>query len=160
MVGQAFGQSDVAPESVEEITVIAVGEGVEFGKSTCGTVCPDPPSIRKAATAADVIFVGQVESLTIETRPLDLGPDAIKIDEQITIIGFSMTQLLKGEASDELTVRTYSNGLCGLDLKVGDVQLVYATLSEEQLWIHIGMRSSHANDASAEIAKLRKRFTN
>ena len=160
LVGPALGQSDVDPGSIEEMDVIAAGEPVEFGRTTCGTVCPDPPSIRKAAKSADAIFVGRVESVTVETRPLDLGSDAIEIDQKVTIVDFSVIEPLKGVAGDKLMVQTYSDGLCGLDrLTVGDVQLVYATLSEGQLWIHIGMRSGRAQDSSAEITKLRRRFS-
>lgn len=145
-------QESVDPGTIKEMDIITQGTVVEFGRTACGTVCPERRSLRKAARTADVIFVGTVLSMRS-----DNGVQRTEADAAVSVVEYAVDEPIKGDAGTYAEVLSYWTG-CGYDPAVGSRFLVYSGVSDGRLWTAPVLRTRLADAANDDIGRLRQRF--
>ena len=161
--GLASAQSSPTPEPIGE-EVVTSGEPVEFVRTQCGGVkCGRPDSVRRAATAAELIFVGDVVIIRNVTVPVTLTPEAAAVwigpaTEEVAVVEFAVAEVIKGVAPATVDVRTRWLGVCGFALEPKQRYLVYAQRSDDHLWTDPFTRTKPNGLAVAEIRGLKRRF--
>jgi hypothetical protein len=111
--------------------------------------CAPKPSVGKALSQADAVFVGRViawHNATIETAP---GHSSSGYS-----FAFEVEKLFKGARASEVAVLTgIGRGDCGYPFQVGEQYLVYAFYTKEGLETNICTRTTTIG-RTADLAEL------
>jgi hypothetical protein len=157
-LSRAVAQDSSEPKPIEEQEIITQGTTVQFGRTACGTVCPERITLRKAARTADVIFVGTVVGMRSEIVSSAVDDPERRAGSEVVVVEYSVDELIKGDAPTRAGVVSYSTGTCGYEPAMGTRFLVVSNLSEGRLWTAPMLGTQLAQEASADIVQLRKRF--
>ncbi len=119
--------------------------------------CEDEETISESVKSKDVIFKGQVVSISIYPMPDSLGiliiGDTSTINTKwlyypTALVKIKLDKSFKGHlTSDTLTILTpLHDASCGFQFRIGQTYLVYATIYDELVvYNHIRKRSIHTN---------------
>ena len=118
--------------------------------SAFSCTCAPKPSVGKALSHSDAVFVGRViawQNASIEFAPGHSSPGYTFV--------FEVERLYKGALSSEVAVLTgHGRGDCGCPFKVGEQYLVYASSTKKGLETNICTRTTNIGRADADLAEL------
>ncbi len=111
--------------------------------------CAPKPSVGKALSQSDAVFVGRV--IAWNNASIEFAPG--HLSQGYTFV-FEVERLYKGALSSEVAVLTgHGLGDCGYPFKVGEEYLIYA-YRDKGLETNICTRTTNISTADADLAEL------
>jgi hypothetical protein len=118
--------------------------------SALSCTCAPKPSVGRASSQSDAVFVGRV--IAWHNVEIEFAPGQTPSGYSFV---FEVERLFKGALSSEVAVLTgIGRGDCGYPFQVGEKYLVYASYTKKGVETNICTRTTNISRADADLAEL------